>query len=228
MPLVRQTLPIIPHAPLLLTRPPRTRCYVGKQKLEAGIAAYRAAHPAAADTFAVSWHPYYLNPAAPAAGVAKQEYYVDKFGAERTALMQQRLGAVGRAVGIDFRFGGRTGRTRDSHRLIRMAATRGGPDAQGRVVAALFRGYFERERDITSRAFLEEAGADAGLDRAEVKGWLESDAGGADVDAEVEAAQAQLISGVPNFTIQGQFEVRGAQEPEGFKTIFEKIKAMEG
>ena len=108
-----------------------------------------------------------------------------------------------------------------------MAATQG-PAAQDAVVAALFRGYFEEERDITDRAFLEEAGAGAGLDRAEVKGWLEGDAGGKDVDAEVGKAQEQLISGVPNFTVQGKFEVRGAQEPEGFKAIFEKIKAMEG
>ena len=204
------------------------RCYVGQRKLNAGIAAYRAAHPATDDSFAVTWHPYYLNPDAPRAGHDKAEYYRAKFGAERIQQMQTRLAGIGKAVGIDFRFGGRTGNTRDSHRLIQMAKMKGGPETEIKVVEALFRGYFEKEHDITSHEFLAEAAVEAGLDAAEVKTWLEGDAGGAEVDREVAEARSQLISGVPNFTIQGKFEVRGAQEPEGFKTVFEKIKAMDG
>ena len=130
-------------------------------------------------------------------------------------------------MGINFSWGGRTGNTRDSHRLIQMAITKG-PEMQTRVVEALFRGYFEREQDITSHAFLEAAGVEAGLERSEVQGGLTSAPGGPAGDREVTVAPANLISGVPNFTIQGIFELRGAQEPDGFKAIFEKIKVMEG
>ena len=98
---------------------------------------------------------------------------------------------------------------------------------QTKVVEKLFAAYFENEQDITTREVLQTAGEEAGLEAEEVKAWLGSDKGGKEVDAEVRQAMASVISGVPNFTIQGKFEVRGAQDPEGFKHIFEKIKQME-
>ena len=57
---------------------------------------------------------------------------------------------------------------------------------------------------------------------------LADDELGEEVDAEVAGARARIVSGVPNFTVQGRFEVRCAQPPEGFKAIFEKVKEMEG
>jgi predicted DsbA family dithiol-disulfide isomerase len=203
------------------------QCYVGKVKLERGIAAYKAAHPSSDDTFSTTWFPFYLNPDAPKQGIEKRQAYLQKFGPERIDAINERLRAVGRDVGIDFKFGGRTGNTRDSHRLIQLAKTKG-PDVQTRLVGELFAGYFENERDITSHEFLQEAAEKAGLDPSEVRDWLESDKGGREVDEEVRQAQMKLISGVPNFTIQGKFKVRGAQDPEGFVRIFEEVKAMKG
>ena len=74
---------------------------------------------------------------------------------------------------------------------------------------------------------LKAAGLEAGLSEAEVDSWLQTDKGGKEVDEEVAQAMGQIVTGVPNFTIQGKYEVRGAQDPEGFKQIFAKIKAME-
>jgi predicted DsbA family dithiol-disulfide isomerase len=63
------------------------------------------------------------------------------------------------------------------------------------------------------------------VDEKEVKEWLASDKGGKEVDLEVEQAQQNQISGVPNFTIQGKYEVGGAQDPGVFLRLFEKIRA---
>ena len=136
------------------------RCYVGKQKLEKGIAAYKAQHPSAGDTFTVEWFPFYLNPEAPKQGIDKQELYHTKFGPEKTRMIHERLALVGKDVGIDFKFGGRTGNTRvipstpddlhcsdhaqDSHRLLQLAKTKS-VDTQTQVVDALFKSYFEDE-----------------------------------------------------------------------------------
>jgi predicted DsbA family dithiol-disulfide isomerase len=139
--------------------------------------------------------------------------------------MQERLATIGRAEGIAFAPGGRTGNTRDSHRLIQLGKTKG-EAVQTRVVEELFKGYFEEERDITSKAFLKAAGVQAGLDGAEVTTWLDGDAGGADVDREVEKA-ARFVNGVPNFTIQGRFHVDGAQDPEEFLRIFDAVARQE-
>ncbi|KAI4150333.1 MAG: hypothetical protein LQ340_004150, partial [Diploschistes diacapsis] len=195
-------------------------------KLEKGIAAYKAIHPSSIDTFSVEWLPFYLNPGAPKEGIDKQQMYNAKFGPERTRMMQERLASVGKDVGIKFKFGGRTGNTRDSHRLIQLAKT-SGPDVQKKTVESLFEAYFEHEQDITSHKVLKAAGLKAGLTEAELDDWLQSDKGGKEVDEEVAQSMANIVTGVPNFTIQYKFEVQGAQDSEGFKRIFEKVKELE-
>jgi predicted DsbA family dithiol-disulfide isomerase len=199
---------------------------VGKQRLEKGIAAYKAAHPNSTDSFSTTWLPFYLNADAPKQGVDKRQYYYSKFGEQRSRLIFDRLTTLGKEDGISFKFGGKTGNTRDSHRLIQLGKSKS-PEMQNKIVEALFKAYFEEEQDITSRDVLLRAGVKAGLPDAEVKEWLKSDQGGAEVDQEVRQAQRRAISGVPNFTIQGRYELGGAQEPEAFVEIFEKIKAGE-
>ncbi|KAH6644145.1 thioredoxin-like protein [Boeremia exigua] len=201
-------------------------CYVGKQRLDKAIAAYKQKHPESGDTFSTTWHPFYLNPDA-GKSVDKQEVYVKKFGQERVATMQQMLAKIGKDEGISFKFGGRTGNTRDSHRLIQLGKTKG-PKMQTRVVEELFAGYFENEKDITAREMLIESGVKAGLEEKEIKEWLDNGKGGAEVDKEVQNAREQNISGVPNFTINDSFEISGAQEPAAFVQLFERLKRMEG
>ncbi|KAK0248861.1 hypothetical protein LTS09_015946 [Friedmanniomyces endolithicus] len=196
-------------------------CYVGANRLSRAIATHRAAHPQ--DTFATTWHAYYLNPDAAAEGIDKQAYYVRKFGAQRTAVMQGHLARLGREVGIEFAFGGRTGNTRDSHRLIELGR-RKGEEVQTKVVRQLFNAYFEANEDITQQAVLIARGVKAGLEEGEVREWMEEGKGGEEVDREVEEARKLFISGVPNFTINGKWEVQGAEEPAAFLQVFGEIK----
>ncbi|KAL4911987.1 thioredoxin [Aspergillus aurantiobrunneus] len=212
-------------------------CYVGYRRLTRAITTHRATRPA--DTFTVTWSPFYLNANAPAyPGINKREFYEAKFGGARTAAVFSRLSAVGEEEGIAFKYGGMTGRTRDSHRLLWFAARKEreeGPlgradgDAvigglQTRVVERLFRAYFEEEKNITERGVLVEAGVAAGLEKGEVEGLLDSDVGGKEVDEEAEGARKQFVSGVPCFMVQGQYAIEGAEEPETFLEVFERIK----
>ena len=144
-------------------------------------------------------------------------------------MMLSRLSAAGQAEGIQFKFGGKTGNTRDSHRLIYLAGRERGAEVQNSVVEELFRGYFEEEADITSTEMLVRAGVKAGLKEEEVRGWLAGmgDEGGPEVDEEVRRARREFVSGVPNFTIQGKYHVGGAEDPQVFVDIFEKIRGEE-
>ncbi|KAL2808173.1 thioredoxin-like protein [Aspergillus granulosus] len=214
-------------------------CYVGLRRLSRAITTHKSAHPA--DTFTLSWAPFYLNPAAAAyPGISKREFYDSKFGASRTAAVFARLSAIGEAEGIAFKYGGQIGRTRDSHRVIWLAGEKEkelrkagkGEDGvigglQTRVVERLFRAYFEEEKNITDREVLLEAGVGAGLDRKEVEGLLDGDVGGREVDAEAEKARGQLVTGVPYYLIQGQYAVEGADEPATFLEVFERVKDAE-
>lgn len=163
-----------------------------------------------------------------------------KFGADRAAAIFSRLSAAGEADGIAFKFGGNTGATRDSHRLLWYAGEEeakkrasAGSDAgvigglQTRVVEQLFRAYFEEEKNITDSGVLLDAAVGAGLDRGEVQRLLDSDLGGPEVDQEAQAASRRLVTGVPYFSVQGKYSIEGADEPEAFLEVFERIKAEE-
>jgi len=87
--------------------------------------------------------------------------------------------AEGRANGINFKYGGKIGNTRDSHRLIAEAGDRGG-DMQDRLVNALFHVYFEVNDDISDKATLARIATKVGLFASDEKGmeFLKSDEGG--------------------------------------------------
>ncbi|KAJ5641631.1 hypothetical protein N7490_005631 [Penicillium lividum] len=213
-------------------------CYVGYRRLSRAINIHKANNPA--DTFTLNWRAFYLNPNSPIfPGINKKDWYVEKFGAERFKAMFARLSAAGEADGIAFNFGGNTGSTRDSHRVIWYAGEEevkgtqaagtgtGVGGLQTRVVENLFRAYFEEEKNITDVKVLIDAAVQAGLDGGEVTKLLESGDGAEHVDAEAFAASRRLVSGVPHFTVQGKYVVEGADEPETFLNIFEQVKQDE-
>ncbi|TID24302.1 thioredoxin-like protein [Venturia nashicola] len=202
-------------------------CYVGHRKLLSAISTFQTSHPSRTDTFTTTWKPFYLDPTSPKISIEKSVRYAQKFGPGRTEAIFARMKDVGKSVGIDFKFGGKTGNTRDSHRLIQLGKGKG-EDVQTKVVETLFAAYFENEKDITQKDVLLEAAVKAGLDKGEAEKWLEGDDGGKEVDAEVGEAQERGISGVPHFTINGRFEIEGAQDSTAFVQLFERILKMDG
>lgn len=160
-------------------------------------------------------------------GIEKSVRYAQKFGPGRTEAIFQRLSQVGESVGIKFDFGGKTGNTRTSHRLIQLGKTKG-PEMQTKVVEALFASYFEKQGDVTDHSVIIAAAKAAGLEEKEAEEWVESDKGGKEVDGEVREAQEMGVGGVPHFTINGRFEVEGAQDSGAFVRLFERLEKMEG
>lgn len=201
-------------------------CYVAKKYLERVIAAYKDAHPESRDTFETVWAPFQLNPQAPKPGMDKRKYYEMRFGLARAANMYPGLVETGKRVGIDFKFGGKTGNTRDSHRILALALSHGA-DTQERVVEALSSAYFEHEQDITDYRVLKAAGLKAGLTAVELDEWLESDKGGDQIDREVKEAQRKGITGVPSIKVQ-EYEVGGTKTAEEWIKLFETVKSIEG
>lgn len=202
-------------------------CFIGKRQLQAGIEAYRKAHPSANDTFDMTYHPFQLNPAAPKPGVNKEEYSLQRFGdPKRLHMMHARAIPIGEKLGIHFKEGGKTGNTRDAHRLINFAGTKGSA-IQSKVLENLYSDFHENERDITDLTVLEDAGVRAGLSAEEAKAVLESNDRDAEVEKELQAARQQGITGVPNYVVQDAYELQGAQDADSFRHIFERIKSAE-
>jgi predicted DsbA family dithiol-disulfide isomerase len=205
----------------------RCQCYLGQKRLQRAIALHQNALPtASSDTFKVTWHPFYLDPTLPKVGVDNTERLRKKFGPERLARVREILTRLGEAEGIHFTWNGKVGNTRDAHRLVQLAKNTSN-DTENKLVAELFKTQFEEGADLTSEAVLLEAADRAGLDKTDAQTWLRKGSGGKEVDAEVEEAYLEGISGVPHFLINGRYGVGGAQDVQVFLEIFSKIKQGE-
>ncbi len=195
-------------------------CYIGKRRLEAALRELprRAA--------SVSWHPFQLNPDMPREGMDRKDYCTRKFGSwDRCLEMYAQISAVGKTVGIEFRFDKQAvvPNTLDVHRVTWLAGRDGVQDA---VVEALFRAYFCEGVNLASRRMLIEVVTAAGLEDREVERFLDSDQGIAEVKTEEYEVKSFGVSSVPLFIIQETVAVSGAQPPETLLKAFEQAQTL--
>ena len=187
-------------------------CYVGKRRLEAAIA--RMPEP---DRVRVVWRAFELDPSAPPvqpAGTSYAERLARKYGqavAEAQAMVD-RMTSIAAADGLTLRFDRiRPGNTFDAHRLLHLARERG---VQGAVKERFLRAYLTEGEPIGEPEVLARLSAEAGLDAAEVRAVLGSDAHAEAVRADEDEAHALGIRGVPFFVVGGALRVSGAQPAE--------------
>jgi predicted DsbA family dithiol-disulfide isomerase len=194
-------------------------CYLGKRRLE------RALGMISGRTLQVSWRPFRLDPTIPPEGIDRATYITRKFGdAAAIEPAHQRLAAMGRAEGIDYRFDriARAPNTVDAHRLVRWAGEAG---LQESVVERLFAAYFTEGRDVGDRAVLSAIAAEAGMGD-DVEGRLAGDEDRELVLAEIDSAYRMGITGVPCFVVDRRLGVMGAQMPEAILDAIRQAEAQ--
>ncbi|KAI1611765.1 protein disulfide-isomerase [Exophiala viscosa] len=214
-------------------------CYVGHSRLSKAIAEHRKTYPN--DKFHLKYMPFYLNPPPqltttngpipppfPVESRNRRDYYAAKFGPERAKQIEAMMIQTAAGEGLNFSFGGKTGISRNGHRLVHWAQNHGGEESQNEVMLGLWRRYFEQEVDITTLDTLIEIGLEAGLGtKDEIKAYLESGKDGEEVDRIAEEARLKGISGVPHYEINDHWEVSGAQDPLAFRKLFVRWKDLE-
>ncbi|EXJ95421.1 hypothetical protein A1O1_00542 [Capronia coronata CBS 617.96] len=214
-------------------------CYIGHSRLSKAIAEHKKHYPD--DKFQMKYLPFYLNPPPqltttngpvpppfPVQSRPRREMYAAKFGAERAKQLEAMMTQVAAGEGLNFKFGGMTGPSRNGHRLVYWAQHHGGEEAQNKVMLGLWKRYFEQEVDITTLDTLVEVGLEAGLgSKEQIKEYLESGKDGEEVDRIAEEARLKGISGVPHYEINERWEVSGAQEPSAFTRLFQRWKDLE-
>jgi predicted DsbA family dithiol-disulfide isomerase len=190
-------------------------CFIGKRRLERALA--MRPQPG----LAIRWRAFMLNPAMPADGMDRDAYLEAKFGSmTRSRRIYDAVRAAGVGEGIAFAFDRikRTPSTLDSHRLLRLAWSKG---REPEILEELFRAYFLEGRNIGDLDFLEDLAARGGLDGSEARAYLASDDGIEAVLAEDTLARRQGVTGVPCFVFNGRFALSGAQEPEVLIQLFD-------
>ncbi|EXJ89474.1 hypothetical protein A1O3_02541 [Capronia epimyces CBS 606.96] len=214
-------------------------CHIGRARLAKAIAQHKKTYPD--DQFHLKYMPFYLQPPPqltatngaipppfPVESRPRREMYEAKFGPQRANQIEAMMRQVAAGEGLNFKFGGMTGPSRNGHRLVYWAQNRGGEEAQNKALLGLWRRYFEQEVDITTLDTLAEIGLEAGLgSKEEIREYLESGKDGEEVDRLAEEARLKGISGVPHYEINGRWEVGGAQEPPAFTRLFQRWKDLE-
>jgi predicted DsbA family dithiol-disulfide isomerase len=183
-------------------------CYVGKRRLERALDQLEIR-----STTSVQWLPFELNPDLPEPGIERAVYRARKFGAERSAQLDQQMRALGEEEGISFAFDRmlRTPNTRRAHMLIAQATQDGRGD---QLADSLFRAYFEDARDIGDADILMEIAAASGIEREIARRAMESDELRQHVVSLEQRASELRIFGVPFFIIDEEWAVSGAQATE--------------
>ncbi|HET7752950.1 MAG TPA: DsbA family oxidoreductase [Anaeromyxobacteraceae bacterium] len=186
-------------------------CYVGKRRLEAAIA--RMPSPGEVE---VVWRAFELDPTAPR--VQPDVPYAERLARKyrvpvaQAQAMIDRMTSVAAGDGLTFRFDlVKPGNTFDAHRVLHLARERG---VQGAVKERLLRAYMTEGEAIGDPEALARLSAEVGLDSAEVRKLLSSDAFTAQVRADEEEAREFGIDAVPFFVLGGVYGVAGAQPVE--------------
>lgn len=192
-------------------------CYIGKRKLEAALASHEAA---GLPPIQIRWHPFQLNPDMPEEGVPRKQYLEVKFGGPaRAAEIYARVGAAGKAVGLNLNFEGikQQANTLLAHALIAYAQQSPNNDALNTlgndVKERIMKAYFVDGQFIGSLDVLVDIASAAGMDAAAVRTYLSNPAE-RDAVAQADAQARQMgVSGVPFFIFNQKVAVSGAQEP---------------
>ncbi len=190
-------------------------CYIGKRRLEAGIAAY--AQESGALPVEVEYHSFQLAPDTP----------VDFDGSVADFLVRQkavpeahvrslldRVTQIAAGEGLRYDFGAvRHTNTGKAHQLLHYAKARG---LQLEAKERLMRAYFVEGRHIGRAEDLAALASDIGLDAGDVLRSLGEDEYLAAVRADAQTAREYGIRGVPFFVIDGRYGMSGAQQAEAF------------
>ncbi|MEO9326567.1 DsbA family oxidoreductase [Gordonia aurantiaca] len=196
-------------------------CFIGKRRLEQALERFDGR-----DDVHVTYRSYELAPDTPVDFSGSEVDFLVRhkgLAPEQVEGMLAHVRGIAAEVGLDYDFANlQHTKTLRAHEVLHLAKDRG---RQLELAERLFRAYFEQGRHVGRPAELADLAAEVGLDREEVLDALESGTYADAVAADIDQARAYGITGVPFYVFDGRYGVSGAQEPETFLRVLEKVRA---
>lgn len=199
-------------------------CYIGERRLAGALRLLRGeGGPGSGWDLEIVYRPYQLDPDAPVPGIPLVDYLERRYGA-MAGPMRDRVSAVAGEEGISVDWDAAVAaNTFDAHRLLAHALERYGPAAQATLVDRLFEAHFARGLDVADHDTLVSVAGEAGMDAAQARAYLDSDAGVAALQAQLDAARRVGIRAVPSFVLEGKYLVEGAQPAENLAEAIRRV-----
>jgi predicted DsbA family dithiol-disulfide isomerase len=195
-------------------------CYVGKRRLERALAARPEIRAS------VSWLPFQLSPDMPREGRDRAEHYASIFGADRARAIMAGMQQTAAAEGLHFQAkpGARSPNTLSAHVLLYWAGLAPGVD-QNALAELLFAAHHCDSEDLGDPAVLARLAGQVGMDPARVAEDLRAGRDESRVQALMAEARQAGVTGVPLFIFDQRVAVSGAQPPEAFLDIIDRLAA---
>ena len=178
------------------------------------------------DDVRIDYRAFELDPTTPKEVVSDTpERFAKKYRLSLEQARQQidQISALGREVGIDFRYATtQYSNTFDAHRLMKLAEAKYDRETVDKLNHLLFDAYFTKNLVLANHSVLESVAKEAGLNMDEVKAVLDSDRYADDVRFDEREAQMRGVHGVPYMVFDGEFAVPGAMSIDGMKAALER------
>ncbi|MBI4809144.1 MAG: DsbA family oxidoreductase [Nitrosomonadales bacterium] len=193
-------------------------CYIGKRRLEMALAKFPHW-----ESVQVIWRSFELDRDAPRRYPGTlDEMLVKKYrvSPQQAAAMNAHVTEVAKEVGLEYRLSdAHPGNTFDAHRLIHFAASRQLDDGASEL---LMHAYFSESLEVGDHAALARLAPKFGIAENEAQAILQSDAYSDAVRADEARAVEFGITAVPNFVIDENIGISGAQPVEVFSSALEQ------
>jgi predicted DsbA family dithiol-disulfide isomerase len=193
-------------------------CYIGKRRFEKALAQFPYK-----DAVEVEWKSFQLDPGIQSEpGKNINQYLAERKGwsLEQARQLNGQVTETAASVGLHYDFDKAVvANSFDAHRFAHLASGHGLGNA---AEEALFKAYFTEGRDISDHNVLVQLGLEIGLEAAEVKQALESDAYAASVREDIYEAESLGARGVPFFVLDRKYAVSGAQPEDTFSRALEQ------
>lgn len=193
-------------------------CYIGKVRLE------KALEQLPDIDASIDWRSFELDPNAPEnPELDIYDTLAKKYGKDRkwAEEMNENVVQMAEKEDLDFRIDDiQPVNTFKAHRLIHFAAKN---DRQHEMKNALLNAYFSKGKNVNDTDTLVSIAENIGLNKNNVKEFLERNELSQNVIEDIEKAHKIGIQGVPFFLINNKYGLSGAQPVEVFKEALKKI-----
>ena len=194
-------------------------CYIGKRKFEKAVEGFEGR-----DKVEIVWRSFQLDPEMKyVPGQSVHEYLGKRKGtsAAEGKKMNDMMAGIAREVGLEYNFDKAViNNTLNAHRLLHLAKEK---CLQNETKERLFAAYYTEGKNIGDIDTLVQLGEEVGLNGAEIKQTLESEAFVKEVQFDQHEAQQIGARGVPFFVINDKYAVSGAQPTELFSEVHHKV-----
>lgn len=195
-------------------------CYIGKRKFENALNNFEGRQDVE-----IVWHSFQLDPdLKPVIGQSADEWLGLRKGTTKAEgkKMNDGVAAIAREVGLDYNFDiAIVNNTLQAHRLLHLAREY---KVQNKMKESLFLAYYSQGKDIGDLNVLFDLGQKLNIPIEALKATFDSDRFTDEVHQDQEHARQIGVQGVPFFVFNDKYVISGAQPPELFLEVLEKVK----